>query len=307
MDDDLADVLRMLVEQQANMPKNLSLEQQRAGFEANGSAMPMPEEPHDIASLVLGGVPSIRITPRDAAVGKAILYFHGGGYVFGSSLSHRHLTARIAVDAGITVWSVDYRLAPENPYPAAIEDALAAFDGLLESEALSATDIVLAGDSAGGGLAQALMLSLREAGRAMPAGAALLSPWVDLRANATSYKTRAAQDPMLTREQLLGLAALYVDPTRAAEPLASPVHAVMTGFPELYVQVGDNEVLLDDSRQLVAKAQDSGVLAHLDVYPHMFHVFQYFWPMLPTARTAVSKLAQEMNRMLAVANEPPEQ
>jgi len=282
-------------------PQDLSLEQQRSAFEEGGLAMPLPDEPHDIVSASLGGIPCMKITPNAATAGKAILYFHGGGYVVGSSLSHRHLMARIAIDAGVTLWSVDYRLAPEHAFPASVDDALAAFSGLCKLESLSPTDIVVAGDSAGGGLAISLILALRDAGDALPAGSVLLSPWLDLTAATKSYVSRASCDPMLTKEQLLDFAGLYLGSSRASGPSLSPIRADLTGLPQLYVQVGDNEILLDDSRQIVIRALKHGVSARIDVYPdmfHVFHVFQYFWPMLPQARDAITRLGGEIQGML---------
>lgn len=298
MDDDLQDVLRMLAQQKNNTPQDLTLEQQRLAFEEGGLAMPLPDEPHDFVSVSLGGVPCMKIIPSAATAGKAILYFHGGGYVVGSSLSHRHLMARIAIDAGVTLWSVDYRLAPEHAFPASVDDSHAAFSALCSMEDICPADIVVAGDSAGGGLVMSLILALRDAGDALPAGSALLSPWLDLTASSKSYVSRASSDPMLTKAQLLYFAGLYQGSSQAAEPSLSPIQSDLTGLPQLYVQVGDNEVLLDDSREIVMRALEHGVSARIDVYPHMFHVFQYFWPLLPQAREAIAKLGGEIQRML---------
>lgn len=300
MDEVLKGILAMLAEQGAASPQEQTWAQRRAAFETSGLAMALPEEPHDFDSKSLGGIACLRVTPKNPIVGKALLYFHGGGYSVGSSLSHRHLLARIAVDCGITVWSVDYRLAPENSYPAAVIDARAAFKGLLKSTGIDPSNVVLAGDSAGGGLVQALVLSLRDKGVALPAGCALFSPWVDMTASGLSYLSRAEKDPMLSKGQMIDLASLYVDPSQVTEPLASPLFADMAGFPALYIQVGDSEVLLDDSAELVVNARRHGVIANIDVYPDMFHVFQYFWPMLPQARDALKKYASEVRKMLSV-------
>jgi monoterpene epsilon-lactone hydrolase len=298
LDDDLQEVLRMLSQQKKDTPQDLSLEQQRSAFEEGGLAMPLPDEPHDIVSVSLGDIPCMKITPKAATAGKAILYFHGGGYVVGSSLSHRHLMARIAIDAGVTLWSVDYRLAPEHAFPASVDDGLAAFSGLCRIENLSPADIVVAGDSAGGGLAMSLILALRDAGDALPAGSVLLSPWLDLTASTKSYVSRASSDPMLTKEQLLYFAGLYQGSSQAAGPSLSPIHSDLAGLPQLYVQVGDKEILLDDSQLIATRALGHGVSARIDVYPDMFHVFQYFWPMLPQAREAIKRLGGEIQRML---------
>ncbi len=295
---ELDNVLAMLAERAAARPADLSVEDQRAGFDTAADMMPLPEEPHEISEETLGGVPARKFVPQNAPADKAILYFHGGGYVFGSSLSHRHLIARLAVDAGVTIWGLDYRLAPEHPHPAALEDALSAYRALLES-GLAGSDIVVAGDSAGGGLAQALILKLRNDDVALPAGSVLLSPWVDLTISAESYTTRKDSDPMVTHQQISELAALYCEPSRNKSPLVSPLFADMKGFPPLYIQVGDHEVLLDDSRQLLAKAQADGVSAALDIYPELFHVFQYYWPMLTQGRDALAKAADEIGKMLS--------
>ncbi|MDG2495507.1 MAG: alpha/beta hydrolase [Alphaproteobacteria bacterium] len=295
---ELQTVLAMLAEQAANTPADLSVEDQRAGFDAAADMMPLPEEPHNIGETSLGGVLVRKFTPENAPAGKAVLYFHGGGYVFGSSLSHRHLIARLAVDSEVTHWGVDYRLAPENPFPAALEDTHAAYMALLES-GLSGSDIVLGGDSAGGGLALALMLKLRDEGTPLPAGAIMMSPWVDMSVSSESYQTRKDLDPMVTFEQLAGLASLYSRPEESKKAPVSPLFGDMTDLPPLYIQVGDNELLLDDSRNLQAKAKAAGVTAELEIYPDLFHVFQYYWPMLKQGREALTEVAQKINSMLA--------
>ena len=296
---ELDTVLAMLAEQAANTPADLSAEEQRTRFDAGADMMSLPEEPHDISETMLGGIAARQITPKNAAANKAVLYFHGGGYVFGSSLSHRHLIARLAVDSGVRCWGLDYALAPENPFPAGLDDAYAAYQALLNS-GLGGADIVLAGDSAGGGLALALMVKLRDQGSALPAGAVLLSPWVDMTVSSESYQTRKDVDPMVKYEQLAGLASLYSAPEDSKNPLVSPLFADMTSLPPLYIQVGDNEILLDDSRHLLVKAQADGVKAELDIYPDLFHVFQYFWPMLTQGREAAKKAGQRISTMLGL-------
>lgn len=296
---ELEAVLQMIAEQQANTPADLSLEEQRAGFEDSGVQMPLPDEPHGISDIRMNGVPALKITPEGAPKDQAILYFHGGGYVFGSCLSHRHLMAKLAVDANKVCYGVDYRLAPECPFPAALEDALSAYDWLLQDQGVEPSNVVLAGDSAGGGLTQSLLLSLKERGMSLPAGSVLFSPWVDLSLKATPERSDPTKDPMVTQEHLNELSKLYVGKEDCQSQLISPVTGDFSNFPPLYVQAGKEELLLDDSVQLVQKARDSGVEAQVETYPDLFHVFQYFWPLLSQGREAIREAASRANEMLA--------
>lgn len=232
--------------------------------------------------------PDASNTDTSASSNKVLLYLHGGGYIVCSPLTHRLMVARICREAGLKALVIDYRLAPEHPFPAAVEDAEAAYRWLLAS-GYAASDIVVAGDSAGGGLTLALLLTLREQGLPLPAGAALLSPWTDLALTGWTMLTKARQDPMLRLEAASLGARHYLQETSPTHPIASPLYASLHDLPPMFVQVGSNEILLDDSRRLVSKAQNHGVDASLEVWPGMMHVFQAF-PQVPESKEAIQRL-----------------
>jgi phosphinothricin tripeptide acetyl hydrolase len=220
-----------------------------------------------------------------------VLYLHGGGYVIGSPRSHRHLAAAIAGAAGASALLLDYRLAPEHPFPAAVEDATAAYRWLLD-QATAPERIVIAGDSAGGGLTVATLLALREARVPLPAGGVCISPWVDLTCSGASYRTMAAADPIVRRAGVEEMARAYLGATPPRTPLASPLFADLRGLPPLLIHVGSDEVLLDDAVQLAERAKAAGVDATLEIYDRMIHVWHWFLPMLDEAQTAVEAIGR---------------
>ena len=219
-----------------------------------------------------------------------VLYLHGGGYVIGSPRSHRHLAAAIAGAAGASALLLDYRRAPEHPFPAALEDALATYRWLIGSEGIAPQAIVVAGDSAGGGLAIATMLALRERGVALPAAGVCISPWVDLTCSLPSYAANAAIDPLVVPSVIAAMARAYLGGADPRTPRASPLHADLRGLPRLLIQVGSDELLLDDARQLAARAGEAGVEATLEVWDGMVHVWHWFLPMLDEAQAAIDRI-----------------
>lgn len=245
-----------------------------------------------------GGVAGEWISPANAPKDKAILYFHGGGFRIGSIASHRDLIAQIAVASGCRVLAINYRLAPEQRFPAARDDALAAYDWML-GQGLKPSNVVFAGDSAGGNLALAAMLTLRDSKRPLPAAAALMSPWTDLAATGASYVSRAEADPIHQRPMILALAKNYLggqgDPR---DPLVSPLYADLAGLPPLLIQVGDRETVLDDSIMLADKARAANVDVDLQVWDGMIHVFQMFGAELPEAHQAIADMASFLDRHL---------
>ncbi|BFM14531.1 alpha/beta hydrolase [Maricurvus nonylphenolicus] len=283
-------VLTMLDEVRGGDLSQKPLWQQRGEMDLAGLTLPMPEEPVDITQFRAYGVPGLKFTPEGGATDKALLYMHGGGYVIGSAASHRHFVARLAVDAGITAWSIDYRLAPEWAYPAPVEDAVAAYRYLLE-QGFTADNIVVSGDSAGGGLAAALLVALKHEGLPQPAGAMLLSPWTDLTQSGESYETRAEIDPLVKKVDLDEMAATYVQGGDLTADTASPLFADLSDLAPLYIQVGDAETMLSDSLRFAEKAKAAGVEVKLDQYPDMIHIWPYFWPLLSEAREACDKLS----------------
>lgn len=236
--------------------------------------------------LRANGVNAEWITAPGAAADRAVLYLHGGGYVMGSLKTHRDLMGRISRAAQARVLGLDYRLAPEHPFPAAVEDALAGYRFLLD-QGLRPARTAIAGDSAGGGLTLATLVAARDAGLALPAAAVCLSPWVDLEGTGASMKTRLHVDPVASPEGTHLLAQMYLAGKDLRTPLAAPLHADLKGLPPLLIQVGDHETLLDDSTRVAEKARAAGVKVTLEVWPEMIHVWQLFASFLPEGQEAV--------------------
>jgi epsilon-lactone hydrolase len=254
-----------------------------------------------------GGIDGEWIAPANAVKDKAILYFHGGGFRLGSVSSHRELIARISEASGCRVLAINYRLAPEHRFPAALEDATVAYGWMLR-QGLKPENIAFAGDSAGGNLVLATMLGLRERCMRLPAAGVLMSPWTDLAATGASYSTRADADPIHQRPMIVALAKNYLgengDPRNS---LASPLYADLSGLPPLLIQVGDRETVLDDSTMFADKARAAGVDVELQVWGDMIHVFQMFAPELAEGRQAIGSIAEFLNRHLhAKAEKEPQ-
>ena len=266
----------------------MTLEEQRAQYERAEGAFPVPADIR-IDRVTVHGVPAEWLSVRGEDARVAILYLHGGGYVIGSPRSHRHLAAAIAVAADAAALLPDYRLAPEHPFPAAVDDAVASYRWLLEKN-VAPERIVIAGDSAGGGLTVATLLALREGGLPKPAAGVCISPWVDLTCSLASHTTRQAVDPIVSREAIGKMAVAYLGGTDPTAPLVSPLYADLRALPPLLIHVGDDEVLLDDSVQLAEKARAAGVDVTLEVWPHMIHVWHWFFPMLDDGQQAIDRI-----------------
>jgi acetyl esterase/lipase len=278
------DVIRQLLGDTRSAP-TVDLVTRRADLAALAGSPPAPDG-IEVVPIELGGLRAERLQPAGAPDDELIVYFHGGGYCCGSIDTHRGLGGALAEAAGRTVVMVDYRLAPEDPFPAAVHDALEAFDDLAPAR------IALAGDSAGGGLTVAAALALRDRGEAQPVALACLSPWVDLTQTAPSYDSVGDLDPMVSREGLQQMADAYVGEHEAREPLVSPLFADLAGLPPLRIEVGTAEVLLDDSTTLAERAAAAGVSVTLEVWPEMIHVFQAFPPeLVPEAAASIEATA----------------
>ncbi|MFF1822543.1 alpha/beta hydrolase [Kribbella sp. NPDC058245] len=264
----------------------------RADFNGRFSVLPLGDDV-TLTPRTLGGVPALDVAVEGAQGDGVILYLHGGAYVVGNARTGANLAAPLARRVGVPAVSLDYRLAPEDPFPAAVDDALAAY------RELAGQNVALAGDSAGGGLALALLLAARREGLPLPAGAVLFSPWTDLTLSGASIDARADFDPLFARENMAESAALYVSEADAGSELASPVLADLTGLPPLLIQVGTAEVLLDDSLRLVMRAAECEVDVSLDVVAGAPHVFQYFAGMMPEADEALDHAAAFLKARLA--------
>ncbi|WP_218006175.1 alpha/beta hydrolase [Nocardia tenerifensis] len=267
-----------------------SVEQIRAGFRALMAQMNVPAEIRT-RSTTLGTRPAVLVEPATPPRPGTILYFHGGGWVYGSPETAMSLTANLVTRTGFRALSLDYRLAPEHPFPAAIEDTLNAYRALLDSgEDPSA--IVFAGDSAGGGLTITTCLAARDAGLPLPAAIAAFSPGLDATRNGESIDTKAGIDPVFTREGLARTGAMYLAGQDPHQPLLSPaVYADLRGFPPILLQAGTNEMLLDDATRLAARARAAEVDVILDITADVPHVFQAFNGILEEADQALDRAA----------------
>jgi acetyl esterase/lipase len=282
----LAKVLEIIKSQPSN--PNAPVDRMRAGMErvAERVAPDVKCEPVDA-----GGVGAEWIIAPNAAPERVVLYLHGGGYVMGSINTHRAMIARIARASQAKALALNYSLAPEKPFPAAVNDSTAAYKWLL-AQGYKAGKIVISGDSAGGGLAISTLLALRDSKVALPAGAAAISPWTDLTGGGASVVSRAAVDPMVANQGLLLMAKQYAGANDAQDPLISPVFADMRGLPPLLIQVGDAEVLLDDSTRVADRAKTAGVDVKIEVWPEMVHVWHVFAKILPEGQQAIDRIGE---------------
>ncbi len=265
-----------------------TVEQMRAGLETISVLFQVPPdvrcEPTDA-----DGIAAEWIAAPETEAGRVVLYLHGGGYVMGSINSHREMVARISRAARSRALAIDYRLAPEHPHPAAVEDAVAAYRWLL-GQGVRPEGVTIAGDSAGGGLTVATLVALRDAGEPLPAAGVCLSPWVDLEGSGESMRTKHDVDPMVKLDGLLQFAEMYLGGQHPQTPLAAPLHADLSDLPPLLIQVGTAETLLDDSTRLAARAREAGVDVELDPWDDMVHVWQIFGSILPEAREAIERI-----------------
>jgi acetyl esterase/lipase len=257
----------------------------RRAYDAFAENDPMPEMSTQ-SDIDLGGVNCLGLLPKGASGDHVILWCHGGGFAMGSSRSHKGLASQVASVAKIAAIVPDYRLAPEHRHPAALEDCVTAYRAAM-GEGIKTSRIILAGDSAGGGLAVATALKLRELGVALPAGMILLSPWVDLANRGWSHGAKAQRDPFVTSKSLAVRAKQYLG--EGALPL---LDADMRGLPPTFIQTGEAEILMSDSTALAERLGAAGVPLTLEIWPEMFHVFQARYKMLSQARQAISRLGQ---------------
>jgi len=244
------------------------------------------------------GVPAEWVSAPDADASRAVLYLHGGGYAIGSINTHRRLAFDISAASGARVLLLDYRLAPEHPFPAAVDDAAAAWRWLLK-QGFANTKLVIAGDSAGGGLTIATLVNLRDRKLGLPACAVAISPWVDLEGVGTSMTARAGADPMVQKAGLGWMADMYLAGKDARTPLAAPLHADLSGLPPILVQVGTAETLLDDATRIAERLHSAGGEVKLSVWPNMLHVFPMFAPILSEGLDGCREIGQFIKARMA--------
>jgi acetyl esterase/lipase len=270
----------------AARPRATDIAQMRRDADARGLGFGLPADV-SVKPVDAFGVRAEWTSTADADPSRAVLYLHGGGYVIGSLDSHRHLAAEVGRACGARTLAVDYRLAPEHPFPAPVEDTVAAYRYLLES-GLRSDRIALAGDSAGGGLVVGALLAIREAGLPLPACGWCLSPWVDMQALGESFTDRAVADPTVQKATILMMADWYLGGADPRHPHAAPLYGDLRGLPPLLIQVGSAETLLDDSLALARKAGIADVVAHLQIWPEMIHIWHLYFPILADGRCAIA-------------------
>jgi monoterpene epsilon-lactone hydrolase len=284
---------------QSAFPADSDVNEQRRLLRELLSAQPLPADV-TVTAAALGGVPTAEITVDGVEPRHVVLYFHGGVYVMGDAAQAAALAAQIARRTDAKVISVDYRLAPEHPYPAAVDDALAAYQALLDGGTAPAA-IVFAGESAGGGLAVATLVNAREHGLPLPAAAVVMSPYADLTLAGTTMETKRDADPLLSPQALQARVADYTAGQDPALGLISPIFADLTGLPPLIIQAGTHEVLLDDAVRLARQAATADVQVTLDITPGVPHVFQAYYPILDEAAAALDRAGQFLSAHLTAA------
>jgi epsilon-lactone hydrolase len=286
----IVDLLRQV------MPPDASLEESRATMEMAARAFRAAPDT-TVTPVTVGGVPAEWLTTAESTDQRVVYYLHGGAYTSGSPRTHRALAERLARATAARILLLDYRLAPEHPFPAAVDDAVAAWRALVGDGADPAS-VVMAGDSAGGGLTLATLVALRDAGDPLPAAAVTLSAWTDLAHTGDSMATKAGVDPMITPDHSNRSAEAYLAGADARHPLASPLYADPRGLSPLLMQVGTSEVLLDDTVRFARRAEAAGVDVTLEVWDDMIHVFQAFGGFLPEAGQAVDRIGQWVGQRL---------
>ncbi len=269
----------------------------RQRFKRMELLVPPPPRGSRVDNLHVAGRPAAMITVRESRPDYTMLFLHGGAYTVGSFRNYGHFTWRIANVARAKVLALDYRLAPEHPFPAALEDAVAAYRWLLD-QGRKPERMLIAGDSAGGGLTLAMLLKLRDEDAPLPAAAVALSPWTDLALTGASLHTNAVRDPMLVASEIPRMAQMYLRDADPHDPYVSPLYGDPRGLPPTLIQAGGDEVLLDDAVRMAEKMKAAGCKVELQIWPHMPHVFQLLVPVVPESNAAVAEIGRFVSRVL---------
>ncbi len=278
-------------------PRPSDLAARRARLDSFGRPDALPPDVR-VIPVDAGGVPGEWTLCPGGDPGRVLIFLHGGGYMVGSLDSHRHVVARAGQEARARTLALAYRLAPEHPFPAALDDAVTAYRFVLK-QGMAPERIALCGESAGGGLALATALRLREAGDPLPGCLWLASPWVDLALRGTSLRTKAAADPLIQRPYLSELATSYLNGADPEDPLVSPLYGDLRGLPPMLIQVGSDETLLDDAVRLAGAAGSAGVSVTLRIWPAMIHAWHLFFPQLAEGRAALAEAGSFVDAHLA--------
>jgi acetyl esterase/lipase len=282
----------------ARVTPDLPVDDARAGYDASGSVIPLPDGT-ETSEIDLGGVPAERVHVGDVDDRRAVVWFHGGGYVIGSTRSHRPLAAALSATSGLPVLLVDYRRAPEHPYPAAIDDATAAIDAAIDA---NPGGVAVGGDSAGGGLALAAVTARLAAGEAPPAALALVSPWLDLTGDDDPDQAATDADPVLSPELLEHWSDLYCGDADRRDPLVSPLYADLTGLPPLLVHASSAELLADDARRLAERSRQAGCDdVTLDIADDLVHHWHVWVGLFPEADESLAQIGRWLRGQLVDA------
>ena len=286
-----------MVRQNSKVVAKQRVEESRAGFE-QFAAMFQVAKDVKIDNVDVNGVSAVWISTPEAVEENVVLYFHGGGYVFGSINTHKEFMSRISRVSNSRVLLIDYRRAPENPFPAALEDAITAYKWLIDSEGIKPENLIIGGESAGGGLTLATLLKLRDTGIPLPAAALVLSPWADLDMTGETIRTKARVDPLANPSDLFFLASLYVGEDDPKNPYISPLYGDLKGLSPMIIQVGSAEILLSDAERIAERAKAADVDVILDIWEDMIHMFQMFALWSPEGQKATEKLGKYIQKHL---------
>ena len=286
----LRKIIRFL-EHNKEKSKTATIEEQRAFLERLASIVPLPEDVH-VERKDIDGIPAEWITIPGGSEQQVILYLHGGYYVAGSCNTHRDLASRISRASKLCVLLIEYRLAPEHPFPEGLEDAIKAYNWIVSTKKISPKNILIAGDSAGGGLTLATLLKLKKMKIELPIAAICLSPWTDLANTGDSLKIKAEEDPSLTPERTVYCSKLYLGEEDPQNPLASPLYADLKGLPPLLIHVGTAEIFLDDSVRFAKRAKEAGVDVKLEIWEDMIHVFHAYAAVAPEGQEGINKIGE---------------